>query len=159
MERIILTIEYINSHIGEVINWFAYGNSQNLPYSGKCKLLGMTKDARHIRPLVEHISGDEMSYGFIDYDNKTVTYTDNDRPVYVGKEFELYTLQWEVPTMHMLFSDNSCMNYSIIVYLTEGSETLLSKMARKTNAKIVRVEETGIIYIRDNTGNFKVKND
>lgn len=158
MQRTILTVEYINSHIGEIIDWFCFGYSGNLPYSGKCKLIGMAPNEKRdnrLQPVIEHISGtDKLSGAWVDYDGKTLTYSDGGREVYVGKEFEHYTLQWEVPTMHMFFSDDTCMNYSVIVYLKEDSETLLSKIARKTNARKVRVKETGDIYMRGEDGKY-----
>lgn len=101
-----LTVDYINAHIGATINWECFGYKGNLPYKGTCKLLGMAHDGRHNRPIVEHISGDELKFGY-DYFG-TICYTDNDRTVLIQDTFNIYTAIYD--TGH-----EQPMQYSFVV--------------------------------------------
>lgn len=147
-DRIVLSMDLLTANIGKTIDWFCYGYSKNLPYSGQCKILGSEIDKRgHTVPVIEHIKGDRLQYAWLE--DGIFNYTDSGRLVYVGKEFELYTLSWENPKSNMLFSTDTAMQYSIIRYLNSGS-TLEQLIKKATSAEVVKIMETGDLYIRSN---------
>lgn len=78
-----LTVDYINSHAGEIIEWYCSGYQHNHPYKGRCKLTGQWEPDKHrpmvIRPIVEHIEGNDLNLAWDQYG--TLTYSDDDRPV------------------------------------------------------------------------------
>lgn len=94
-----LTVEFVNNNIGKEITWFAYGDKANFPYKGICRLIGMEQTTRinpvtntpYVRPVVEHIKGDELSFGYQQED--FITYSDDDRPVSIGNPFDLYRIK------------------------------------------------------------------
>lgn len=156
MERIILTPELLNSLKEQTIEWFAYGYSGNMPYAGKCTVLGSQYNEKRQRtqPLIQHISGDNLTGAWLESHSEEqpyYTYSDGDRPVFIGKEFENYTLQWE--GKNMFFHDETCIKYSITLYLANGY-TLESIISRTTTADKVRIKETGDIYIKNTDGTY-----
>jgi hypothetical protein len=86
----LLTVDFINNNIGKEITWFAYGDKSNFPYKGICIIKGLEKSGNYTRPVIEHIKGDELSFGYIQ--NDFITYSDNDRPVKLGNPFDLYRI-------------------------------------------------------------------
>lgn len=60
-DRIALTMDTLTANIGNIVNWFSFGYSGNLPYSGSCKIIGTKIDDRkRLIPVIEHISGDSL---------------------------------------------------------------------------------------------------
>src|SRR5688572_24703400 len=85
-----LTVTFIEENIGKEITWHAYGDKANLPYKGICKLLGIKGD----RPVVEHVKGDDLSFGRAE--DGLITYSDSGRLVHIGSAFDLYDVKWDV---------------------------------------------------------------
>jgi len=150
-ERNPLTIDFVKNNIGEVIEWFCYGYHANLPYSGKCKILGIldSSDQREPRIEVEHISGDRLEYGWFEFGK--LNYTDSGRVVYIGKEFEIINIKWEVPNHGYLFENNNPMNCSVVKHLNSQS-TVEQLIKSNTTADVVMVDENK--YIKGSDGNY-----
>jgi hypothetical protein len=116
-----LTVEYIKSNIGKEITWHAYGAKSNHPYKGVCKLLGFENN----RPVIEHIKGDDLSFGWAE--DGLITYSDSGRLVRIGSAFDIYNLKWDVESQGMSRANGNPMTYSIVVYNGED----LNEVARK----------------------------
>lgn len=139
MERTPLTIDFLNNNIGNIIDWFSYGSKTNTPSSGHCRILGTRVDERgRIRPVVEDIQNLYDSLNWAWFEGDSATYSDSGRPVYIGKEFSLFEVQWEVPSMDLFFSTNNPMRRTIIVYNGEDAN---EKARAATTAKEFRVAE------------------
>lgn len=78
-----LTVDYINAHVGETIQWYARGYRHNRPYSGQGKLTGQWKPAgmhgSRMHPIVTDVKGNDLNLSFTQFGD--ITYSDDDRPV------------------------------------------------------------------------------
>lgn len=82
-----LTKSNIQSLIGKTITFLVSGYEANGVYNGIAVIKGVDFSKKH--PIAcETISGDDLSYAFIDMDGESFTYSDNDRPVEVFVELE-----------------------------------------------------------------------
>lgn len=125
----LLTTEFINENIGNEITWHAYGNPANLPYKGVCKLMGLETKDGHLHPLIEHIKGDDLSFGWVQ--DNYITYSDSNRLVRLGSPFDLYNLKWDVPGLGLSRANGNPMTYGIVV---RNYEDVNDKARRATTA-------------------------
>lgn len=123
-----LTVKFINENVGKEITWHAYGDSRNFPYKGICKLIGLqTKDGK-TRPIIEHIKGDDLSFGWAE--DGLINYSDSGRLVHIGSAFDLYNLKWDVPSHGLSRANGNPMTFGIVVY--NGEDVNEKAKKRKT---------------------------
>jgi len=109
----LLTVDFINNNIGKEITWHAYGDRRNLPMKGVCKILGLEVKGEKTRPVIEHVKGDDLSFGWLEDDY--ITYSDGGRPVRIGSAFDLYDVKWDVQSQGLSRANGNPMTYSIVV--------------------------------------------
>lgn len=126
-----LTVDFIKENIGKEITWFAYGDKSNLPYKGICKLLGIEGD----RPVVEHIKGDDLSFGRAG--DGLITYSDSGRLVHIGSAFDLYDVKWDVESQGFTRANGNPMTYGIVVL---NGEDVNEKARKATTATEFEIE-------------------
>lgn len=82
-----LTKSNIQSLIGKQVTFTVQGYEANGLYNGIAVIKGVDFSKRF--PIIcESVSGDNLGFAFIDMDNESFTYSDNDRPVEVFTELE-----------------------------------------------------------------------
>lgn len=113
-----LTAQFINENIGKEITWHCYGYSGNLPYKGICKLLGINGD----KPIVEHIKGDDLSFGRIE--DGLITYSDSGRIVRIGSAFDIYSI------------NSNGMQRDFVVYSDEDAQEKAKSITTHTNFEL-----------------------
>lgn len=94
----VLTVEFINQHIGREITWHAYGCNGVLPCKGICRILGVEATGEinpvthqpYIRAITEHIKGNNLRQAWVENDH--LICTESNRPVYLGSAFDIYKL-------------------------------------------------------------------
>lgn len=124
----LLTKQLFNNNIGQIITWHAYGYRGNFPYKGTCKLIGweQTKEpdyrgGKKVRPIIEHISGDELNYGWLEKEHSKateeyITYSDNDRPVRIGAPFSIYNAIYDAPQIGCTRAKGNPMTIGVVVW-------------------------------------------
>lgn len=131
----LLTVDFINENIGKEITWHSYGDPRNFPSKGICILKGLVVNDGRLRPIIEHIKGDDLSYGWVE--NNYITYSDGGRPVRLGSPFDLYNLKWDVPSMGFIRANGNPMTYGIVV---RNDEDVNEKARKATTATEFEIE-------------------
>lgn len=126
----LLTVEFIKENIGKEITWHAYGDKANLPYKGVCRLIGIESN----RPVVEHIKGDDLSYGWVE--DNYITYSDGGRSVHIGSPFDIYNVKWDVPSKGFSRAGGNPMTYGIVVRNGEDVNDIAKNATTATEFEI-----------------------
>jgi hypothetical protein len=87
----LLTADYIDSQIGNVIEYYTHWDFEEDPFFGKARIKGLEEDFGKLKIICDIIEGSDLELAF---EQEEVFMQSDQHPIYTGTLPEIYSANW-----------------------------------------------------------------
>mgnify|MGYP003406623388 CR=1 FL=1 len=87
----LLTADYIDSQIGNVIEYYTHWDFEEDPFFGKARIKGLEEDFGKLKIICDIIEGSDLEIAF---ELEEVFMQSDQHPIYTGTLPEIYSANW-----------------------------------------------------------------
>ncbi len=87
----LLTVDYIDSQIGNIIDFYIRWEFEEEPFYGKARIKGLEDDFGTLRIICDVIEGSNLE---VAYEIEEVFMYSDNKPIYAGQLPEIYSANW-----------------------------------------------------------------
>lgn len=120
----LLTADYIDLHIGNVIEYFIKWDFEEEPFYGKARIKGLDDDFGKLKIICDVIEGSDLELA---YEEEEVFMHSDGKPIFTGPLPEIYSANW-------ISTDGKKKKQ---IFIAPPSENAKEYAISQTNSKVV----------------------
>lgn len=124
MKEQLLTVDYIDSVIGTIIEFYTRWDFEEEPFYGKARIKGLDENFGTIKIIADVIEGSNLE---MVYEEEEVFYLADNRPIYTGPMPGIYTANW-------VHTDGKKKKQ---IFIAPANESVKEYAITQTNSKVV----------------------
>ncbi len=124
MKEQLLTVDYVDSQTGTIIEFYTRWDFEEEPFYGKARIRGLDENFGTIKIIADVIEGSNLETVF---EQEEVFYHADNRPVYTGSLPEIYTANW-------VHTDGKKKRQ---IFIAPANENVKEYAVTQTNSKVV----------------------
>jgi|TARA_R110002124_G_scaffold85141_1_gene221049 hypothetical protein len=124
MKEQLLTVDYIDSHTGNIIEFYTRWDFEEEPFYGKARIKGLDENFGTIKIIADVIEGNNLETA---YEEEEVFLHGDSKPIYTGPMPEIYSANW-------VHTDGKKKKQ---IFMVPANENVKEYAITQTNSKVV----------------------